>query len=79
MNEIDKQEAYSRDVVYGTNSEFGIDYLRDNLAVEMSNKKQRVQLRDRRRGGQHPHRRGPDPAHHLRQPEQAADLYYKFA
>jgi preprotein translocase subunit SecA len=32
MNDIDKQEAYSRDVVYGTNSEFGFDYLRDNLA-----------------------------------------------
>ena len=32
QNDIDKQEAYSRDVVYGTNSEFGFDYLRDNLA-----------------------------------------------
>src|ERR687887_73336 len=41
QNEIDKQEAYSRDVVYGTNSEFGFDYLRDNLAVEMEQKAQR--------------------------------------
>ena len=32
QHDIDKQEAYSRDVVYGTNSEFGFDYLRDNLA-----------------------------------------------
>src|SRR3954465_14700439 len=41
QNDIDKQEAYSRDVVYGTNSEFGFDYLRDNLAVEMEQKVQR--------------------------------------
>src|SRR4029453_3401745 len=41
QNEIDKQEAYSRDVVYGTNSDFGFDYLGDNLAVEMDQKAQR--------------------------------------
>jgi preprotein translocase subunit SecA len=28
----DKQEAYSADVVYGTNNEYGFDYLRDNMA-----------------------------------------------
>jgi preprotein translocase subunit SecA len=36
-----KHEAYACDVVYGTNSEFGFDYLRDNLAVEKENKYQR--------------------------------------
>src|SRR5687768_9548626 len=41
MNEIDKQEAYSRDVVYGTNSEFGFDYLRDNLADSLEEQVQR--------------------------------------
>src|ERR671939_342183 len=41
QNDIDKQEAYSRDVVYGTNSEFGFDYLRDNLADSMEAKAQR--------------------------------------
>ncbi len=30
--ECSKQEAYSCDVVYGTNNEFGFDYLRDNMA-----------------------------------------------
>ena len=28
----EKQEAYSADVVYGTNNEYGFDYLRDNMA-----------------------------------------------
>src|SRR3954453_10393284 len=80
MNEIDKQEAYSRDVVYGTNSEFGFDYLRDNLAVEMEHKAQRGHgfaivdevdniLIDEAR----------TPLIISGQPEQAADLYYKFA
>ena len=41
MHDIDKQEAYSRDVVYGTNSEFGFDYLRDNLADTIERKAQR--------------------------------------
>lgn len=29
-----KREAYSCDIVYGTNSEFGFDYLRDNMAID---------------------------------------------
>src|SRR4051795_2466938 len=36
-----KHAAYACDVVYGTNSEFGFDYLRDNLAVEIEQKYQR--------------------------------------
>ncbi|HWX86762.1 MAG TPA: preprotein translocase subunit SecA, partial [Solirubrobacteraceae bacterium] len=31
----EKQLAYSCDVVYGTNSEFGFDYLRDNMAKDL--------------------------------------------
>src|SRR3954447_17692082 len=30
----DKRAAYAADVTYGTNSEFGFDYLRDNLSVD---------------------------------------------
>jgi preprotein translocase subunit SecA len=80
QNDIDKQEAYSRDVVYGTNSEFGFDYLRDNLADSMESKSQRGHgyaivdevdniLIDEAR----------TPLIISGQPEQAADLYYKFA
>ena len=66
MNEIDKQEAYARDVIYGTNSEFGFDYLRDNLADRHRGQgPARPRLRDRRRGRQHPHRRGAHAADHL--------------
>ena len=28
----DKQAAYNSDITYGTNNEFGFDYLRDNMA-----------------------------------------------
>ena len=31
MNDIDRKKNYSRDVTYGTNNEFGFDYLRDNM------------------------------------------------
>ena len=37
----EKQHAYACDVVYGTNSEFGFDYLRDNMAKDLSEKVQR--------------------------------------
>jgi len=36
-----RQEAYKSDVVYGINSEFGFDYLRDNMAQESENLVQR--------------------------------------
>src|SRR5215218_6970035 len=75
-----KSEAYGCNVVYGTNSEFGFDYLRDNLAVEIEGKAQRGHgfgivdevdniLIDEAR----------TPLIISGQPEQAADLYYKFA
>ena len=35
-----KRQAYSSDVIYGTNNEFGFDYLRDNLAFRMADKAQ---------------------------------------
>ncbi len=39
----EKREAYSADITYGTNNEFGFDYLRDNLAFRMEDKVQREQ------------------------------------
>jgi preprotein translocase subunit SecA len=76
----DKQLAYSCDVVYGTNSEFGFDYLRDNMAKDLSEKVQRGHpfavvdevdniLIDEAR----------TPLIISGAPEQAADLYVKFA
>jgi preprotein translocase subunit SecA len=36
----EKRTAYSADIVYGTNNEFGFDYLRDNMAFSMADKMQ---------------------------------------
>ncbi len=36
-----KREAYAADVVYGTNNEFGFDYLRDNMAFSAEDRAQR--------------------------------------
>jgi preprotein translocase subunit SecA len=76
----EKHRAYASDVVYGTNSEFGFDYLRDNMATELSEKVQRGHafaivdevdniLIDEAR----------TPLIISGAPEQAADLYVKFA
>jgi preprotein translocase subunit SecA len=72
--------AYDADVTYGTNSEFGFDYLRDNLATDIADKVQRGHgfaivdevdniLIDEAR----------TPLIISGAPEQAADIYYKFA
>jgi preprotein translocase subunit SecA len=76
----DKQHAYACDVVYGTNSEFGFDYLRDNMAKDLEEKVQRGHhfavvdevdniLIDEAR----------TPLIISGAPEQAADLYVRFA
>src|SRR5438270_325984 len=76
----EKQRAYACDVVYGTNSEFGFDYLRDNMATDLSEKVQRG----------HPYGivdevdnilidEARTPLIISGAPEQAADLYVKFA
>ncbi|HEX3911479.1 MAG TPA: preprotein translocase subunit SecA [Solirubrobacteraceae bacterium] len=76
----EKQAAYACDVVYGTNSEFGFDYLRDNMATDLAEKVQRGHpfaivdevdniLIDEAR----------TPLIISGAPEQAADLYVKFA
>jgi len=38
---VNRKETYQSDVVYGTNSEFGFDYLRDNLASRLEERVQR--------------------------------------
>jgi preprotein translocase subunit SecA len=35
MNDAERQEAYGADITYGTNNEFGFDYLRDNMKFEL--------------------------------------------
>ncbi|OIO74134.1 MAG: preprotein translocase subunit SecA [Gallionellaceae bacterium CG1_02_56_997] len=41
MPSDEKQTAYAADVTYGTNNEFGFDYLRDNMASQMNERFQR--------------------------------------
>jgi len=76
----EKHRAYACDVVYGTNSEFGFDYLRDNMAKDLAEKVQRGHpfaivdevdniLIDEAR----------TPLIISGAPEQAADLYVRFA
>src|ERR1700716_4316340 len=88
----EKRDAYAADVTYGTNSEFGFDYLRDNMATSLEEKVQH--------GGRPNPEAGKSPYHTFAivdevdnilideartpliisgAPEQAADLYAKFA
>ncbi len=76
----EKAESYGADVTYGTNSEFGFDYLRDNMATTLEEKVQRG----------HPYAvvdevdnilidEARTPLIISGAPEAAADLYQKFA
>ena len=80
MNPAQRREMYAADVTYGTNSEFGFDYLRDNMAATLEECVQREHvfgivdevdniLIDEAR----------TPLIISGQPEKAADLYYTFA
>ncbi|EIF29593.1 preprotein translocase, SecA subunit [Burkholderia sp. Ch1-1] len=42
MDHAAKQEAYAADITYGTNNEFGFDYLRDNMVYETDARVQRA-------------------------------------
>src|SRR6201994_2245417 len=42
MGHEQKQEAYAADITYGTNNEFGFDYLRDNMVYETDARVQRA-------------------------------------
>ena len=88
----EKRDAYAADITYGTNSEFGFDYLRDNMAVSLEEKVQH--------GGRFTEEGKPLSSHHYAivdevdnilideartpliisgAPEQAADFYSQFA
>lgn len=41
LRPVSRREAYAADITYGTNNEFGFDYLRDNLEYEERNLRQR--------------------------------------
>jgi preprotein translocase subunit SecA len=87
-----KRAAYAADITYGTNSEFGFDYLRDNMATSLEEK---VQFGGRYDEEGKPHASHPyaivdevdnilidearTPLIISGAPEQAADLYVKFA
>ncbi|MBP9757570.1 MAG: preprotein translocase subunit SecA, partial [Candidatus Pacebacteria bacterium] len=42
LRPVTRREAYAADITYGTNNEFGFDYLRDNLEYESQNLRQRI-------------------------------------
>jgi preprotein translocase subunit SecA len=41
LRPVSRREAYAADITYGTNNEFGFDYLRDNMVVELDQRVQR--------------------------------------
>ena len=41
LEEVSRQDAYAADITYGTNNEFGFDYLRDNMVREVDQLRQR--------------------------------------
>src|SRR5580765_6300211 len=41
LRPVTRQEAYAADITYGTNNEFGFDYLRDNMVTELTDRVQR--------------------------------------
>ena len=49
LRPVTRKEAYAADITYGTNNEFGFDYLRDNLEYDPEKLRQRLQ----RDGGYH--------------------------
>jgi preprotein translocase subunit SecA len=41
MDDVERKEAYASDITYGTNNEFGFDYLRDNMKFDVESLVQR--------------------------------------
>ncbi|MDQ3870631.1 MAG: preprotein translocase subunit SecA, partial [Chloroflexota bacterium] len=80
LRPVERREAYAADVTYGTNNEFGFDYLRDNMVDDLSQRVQRGRyfaiidevdniLIDEAR----------TPLIISGQAEESEDLYYQFA
>ncbi len=40
LRRVERRDAYAADITYGTNNEFGFDYLRDNMVVELASRVQ---------------------------------------
>jgi preprotein translocase subunit SecA len=51
MPTTQRHPAYQADITYGTNNEFGFDYLRDNMAMAAENRSKGSCVCHRRRGG----------------------------
>jgi preprotein translocase subunit SecA len=88
----EKRAAYASDVTYGTNSEFGFDYLRDNMATSLEEKVQHGGRPKPEEGKSHYHTfaivdevdnilidEARTPLIISGAPEQAAELYVQFA
>src|SRR5690349_9982165 len=80
LRPVSRREAYAADITYGTNNEFGFDYLRDNMVTELNERVQRERffgivdevdniLIDEAR----------TPLIISGQAEESGDLYYTFA
>jgi preprotein translocase subunit SecA len=80
LRPVPRPEAYAADITYGTNNEFGFDYLRDNMVTELDQRVQRGRsfaiidevdniLIDEAR----------TPLIISGQAEESADMYYQFA
>src|SRR4026209_1162434 len=80
LRPVSRREAYAADVTYGTNNEFGFDYLRDNMVTELDQRVQRKRffgivdevdniLIDE----------APTPLVISGQAAESEDLYYQFA
>src|SRR4051794_19678284 len=80
LRPVSRREAYAADITYGTNNEFGFDYLRDNMVTELGERVQRERyfgivdevdniLIDEAR----------TPLIISGQAEESGDLYYTFA
>ncbi len=80
LKPVTRREAYAADITYGTNNEFGFDYLRDNMVTELDQRVQRERsfgivdevdniLIDEAR----------TPLIISGQAEESGDLYYQFA
>src|SRR3954451_15805342 len=80
LRPVERREAYAADITYGTNNEFGFDYLRDNMVLELDERVQRERsfaivdevdniLIDEAR----------TPLIISGQAEESADLYFTFA
>ena len=53
LDDEERREAYAADVTYGTNNEFGFDYLRDNMKFDDPGIAPRRSLRQQPRSASH--------------------------